>query len=55
MSFNLSLDPENRCISGLDPAGPLFEGYDPRVRLDKGDANYVDVIHSNGESLMVAG
>ena len=41
--------------SGLDPAGPLFEGYDPRVRLDKSDAEYVDVIHSNGESLIVGG
>ena len=40
---------------GLDPAGPLFEGYDPSVRLDKSDANYVDVIHSNGESLIVGG
>ena len=46
----------NRIIpSGLDPAGPLFEGYDPKVRLDQTDANYVDVIHSNGESLIVGG
>ena len=42
-------------FSGLDPAGPLFEGYDPKVRLDQGDAEYVDVIHSNGESLIVGG
>ncbi len=41
--------------SGLDPAGPLFEGYDPTVRLDEGDALYVDVVHSNGESLIVGG
>ena len=40
---------------GLDPAGPLFEGYDVKVRLDKTDAHYVDVIHSNGESLIVGG
>ena len=40
---------------GLDPAGPLFEGYDPTVRLDKSDADYVDIIHSNGESLIVGG
>ncbi len=40
---------------GLDPAGPLFEGYHESVRLDKSDAHYVDVIHSNGESLMVGG
>ena len=42
-------------FSGLDPAGPLFEGYDPTVRLDKSDADYVDIIHSNGESLIVGG
>ena len=42
-------------MTGLDPAGPLFEGYDPSVRLDKTDASYVDVIHSNGESLIVGG
>jgi hypothetical protein len=40
---------------GLDPAGPLFEGYDTSVRLDKSDADYVDVIHSNGEAIYVGG
>ena len=39
----------------MDPAGPLFEGYDTSVRLDKSDANYVDVIHSNGEAIYVGG
>ena len=33
----------------------MFEGYDGKVRLDKSDANYVDIIHSNGESLIVGG
>ncbi|KAK0176742.1 hypothetical protein PV328_000849 [Microctonus aethiopoides] len=42
-------------ITGLDPAGPLFESQDPQVRLDKTDANFVDVIHSNGEQLILGG
>ena len=36
-------------ISGLDPAGPLFSGKKSPVRLDKDDAKFVDVIHSNTE------
>ncbi|KAJ1531572.1 hypothetical protein ONE63_000244 [Megalurothrips usitatus] len=42
-------------ITGLDPAGPLFESQDPRARLDATDANFVDVIHSNGENLILGG
>ncbi|KAL4708365.1 hypothetical protein ACJJTC_019601 [Scirpophaga incertulas] len=42
-------------ITGLDPAGPLFEFQDPRARLDRGDARFVDVIHSNGETLIFGG
>ncbi|KAL1464239.1 hypothetical protein WDU94_003905, partial [Cyamophila willieti] len=42
-------------ITGLDPAGPLFESQDPRSRLDSTDAQFVDVIHSNGENLILGG
>ncbi|KAK5644781.1 hypothetical protein RI129_006081 [Pyrocoelia pectoralis] len=42
-------------ITGLDPAGPLFESQDPRARLDQTDAHFVDVIHSNGENLILGG
>lgn len=42
-------------ITGLDPAGPLFEFQDPRARLDSSDAKFVDVIHSNGENLILGG
>ncbi|UJR19751.1 hypothetical protein I4U23_022884 [Adineta vaga] len=36
-------------ISGLDPAGPFFEGKPTSVRLDQKDAKFVDVIHTNTE------
>ncbi|XP_046408288.1 uncharacterized protein LOC124172835 [Ischnura elegans] len=42
-------------ITGLDPAGPLFENQDPEARLDASDAAFVDVIHSNGENLILGG
>lgn len=34
-------------ITGLDPAEPLFSDTDPIVRLDRNDANFVDVIHTD--------
>ncbi|KAJ8710492.1 hypothetical protein PYW08_009007 [Mythimna loreyi] len=34
-------------ISGLDPAGPCFGDVDKALRLFKGDAVFVDVIHSD--------
>ncbi|CAF3013108.1 unnamed protein product [Rotaria sp. Silwood2] len=43
------IDNQMARISGLDPAGPLFEGKDIVVRLDKNDAKFVDVIHTNTE------
>ena len=42
-------------LTGLDPAGPLFDGYSPQKRLDKTDADYVDVIHSNGDKFIKGG
>jgi hypothetical protein len=35
-------------ISGLDPAGPRFGWSSPSERLDKTDAEFVDVIHTDG-------
>ena len=32
-------------VPGLDPAGPLFWD-SPKIRLDKSDAGFVDVIHT---------
>ncbi|QQP35089.1 Uncharacterized protein FKW44_023215, partial [Caligus rogercresseyi] len=37
---------------GLDPAGPIFGNVVASKRLDKTDANFVDVIHTNGDTLL---
>ncbi|XP_061197857.1 inactive pancreatic lipase-related protein 1-like [Saccostrea echinata] len=39
-------------ITGLDPAGLYFEKFDTKVKLDPSDALFVDVIHTDGASLM---
>ncbi|XP_055300053.1 inactive pancreatic lipase-related protein 1-like [Sitodiplosis mosellana] len=38
-------------IIGLDPAGPLFSLNKPNERLDRLDAKYVEIIHTNGAFL----
>lgn len=40
---------------GLDPADPYFQGTDVRVRLDPSDAAFVDVIHTDGSSILQLG
>lgn len=34
-------------ITGMDPAAPLFAETEPIVRLDRSDAHFVDVIHTD--------
>ncbi|CAN9501415.1 unnamed protein product [Ophioblennius macclurei] len=38
-------------ITGLDPAGPTFTGKPPEQRLDSTDAQFVDVLHTDIDSL----
>jgi pimeloyl-ACP methyl ester carboxylesterase len=35
-------------VTGLDPAGPCFESANFKLRLSKGNAHFVDVIHTDG-------
>merc|ERR1711962_1196083 len=38
-------------VTGLDPAKPLFELANATGRIDKGDAEFVDIIHTNSGNL----
>ena len=44
------------CVwSGLDPADPYFQYTPTSVRLDPSDATFVDVMHTNGASILTLG
>lgn len=49
--FNLKLGR----ITGLDPAAPYFSNTVTLVRLDRSDAEYVDIIHSDAMPLYFSG
>lgn len=40
---------------GLDPAEPYFDGMARDVRLDKTDAGFVDIIHTDDSSIIGIG
>lgn len=42
-------------VLGLDPAKPEFEGSRAKDRLDKTDATFVDVIHTNTAPFLFGG
>ncbi|XP_005102225.1 pancreatic lipase-related protein 2-like [Aplysia californica] len=42
-------------ISGLDPAGPKFDGYSTVVKVDESDASFVDIIHTDAEDWLSPG
>ncbi|CAG0885640.1 unnamed protein product [Cyprideis torosa] len=42
-------------ITGLDPSEPYFQGMEKFVRLDPDDAEFVDVIHTDANSIFLFG
>ncbi|KAK7101243.1 hypothetical protein V1264_024054 [Littorina saxatilis] len=42
-------------ITGLDPSDPYFQNTPPQVRLDPSDAEFVDVVHTDGSSFLELG
>ncbi|CAH1714697.1 unnamed protein product [Aphis gossypii] len=38
-------------ITRLDPVLPLYENTDPKYRINKNDSTFVDIVHTNGNSL----
>ena len=41
--------------TGLDPAQPYFEDTQPEVRLDATDAEFVDIVHTDGRDIIYIG
>jgi hypothetical protein len=39
-------------VLGLDPAQPCFQADSPDIRPDPSDAEFIDVIHTNGRGLV---
>ena len=39
-------------VTALDPAGPFFQDDDPLHRLDTGDAQFIDVIHTDNTPVL---
>ncbi|KAJ8666918.1 hypothetical protein QAD02_008580 [Eretmocerus hayati] len=42
-------------ITGLDPAQPCFTSADESLKLDRNDAQFVDVIHTNARQILLLG
>jgi hypothetical protein len=42
-------------FTGLDPAGPLFSSQSCEVRFCKGDAEFTEAIHTNGNPMFGLG
>ncbi|XP_077991626.1 inactive pancreatic lipase-related protein 1-like [Glandiceps talaboti] len=43
--------PTVKRITGLDPAGPSFDSYDNDKKLDASDAQFVDIIHTDANTV----
>lgn len=49
---------QEKIISGLDPASPLFKHHlvrEPSTKLDATKADFVDVIHTDGSAVFTDG
>ncbi|XP_066963447.1 pancreatic lipase-related protein 3-like isoform X2 [Macrobrachium rosenbergii] len=51
IGFHVAHGPVGR-ITGLDPAAPEFHSAEDETKLDRSDASFVEIIHSNAGSLL---